>query len=120
MLQLQLGDLMQKKRSNDTKKREFVKQDIYRKIVEKIGNSDVIKGVILFSEEMKSNQRNGMDAQIMLVCEDLPEEELLYLQEAVSEALSPLSVELVLFSEIVDVTIRKDIIEQGVHCSTSV
>lgn len=108
--------------TNSAKLKELaLKKDLYNKIIEKIGNSEIIKGVVLFSNTMKSNQRNGLDAQIMIVCERLcGEEDFLYLQDTVSKALSPMSVELVFFDEIVDQVIRKDIIESGIHCSVDI
>jgi len=107
--------------TNSAKLKELaLKKDLYNKIIEKIGNSEIIKGVVLFSNTMKSNQRNGLDAQIMIVCRREVKSIGLQRARTSSKALSPMSVELVFFDEIVDQVIRKDIIESGIHCSVDI
>ena len=92
------------------------KEALYRKIMEKLGKSEKIKGLILFGEEAKANQRNGANIQAMLVCSDISKEDFELLRHLVHENFEAMAIELVLWEEIVDIKIKKDILEHGLHC----
>lgn len=88
---------------------------LFEKIKSKIEASQMIKGVILFGKEAKKTQNSGMDIDIMLLCEEMPREDLEYLQNSIMQALHPMKVELVFFNEITDEKIQKDIEETGIY-----